>query len=146
MDKSWLRHFLDVLILRAADLLPENANVSGLCISAEGKLKLKKMRLPTQQQARDYLFNLLQEMNAENAAVLMPIESVLEIAKENLTAPAFNQRFTEWMENKLNSSRENKGISSQYGPVKYIKDATYPKNPYQLMNRRFRLFFETFSA
>ena len=145
-DKSWLRHFLDVLILRAVDLLPENANVSGLCISAEAKLKFKTIRLPTQQQARDYLFNLLQEMNAENAAVLMPVESVLEIAKENLNAAAYNLRFTEWMDNKLNSSRENKGISSQYGPVKYIKDAAYPENPYQLMNRRFQLFFETFSA
>ena len=145
-EKSWLRHFLDVLILRAADLLPENAKVSGLCIAAEGKLKSKTIRLPAQQQARDYLFNLLQEMNAENAAVLMPIESVLEIAKENLNSSTYNQRFTEWMDNKLNSSREIKGISSEYGPVKYIKDAAYPENPYQLMNRRFQLFFETFSV
>jgi hypothetical protein len=30
--------------------------------------------------------------------------------------------------------------------VKYIKDAAYPDNPYQLMNRRFQLFFETFSV
>ena len=85
-------------------------------------------------------------VNAENAAVLMPVESVLEIAKENLNSTNYNQRFTEWMDNKLNSSREIKGISSQYGPVKYIKDAAYPDNPYQLMNRRFQLFFETFSV
>ena len=82
-------------------------------------------------------------MNAENAAVLMPVESVLEIAKENLNAAVYNLRFTEWMDNKLNSSRENKGISSQYGPVKYINDVAYPENPYQVMNRRFQLFFET---
>ena len=116
------------------------------CYAAEGKLKSKTIQLPTQQQARDYLFNLLQEMNAENVAVLMPVESVLEIAKENLNSTNYNQRFTEWMDNKLNSSREIKGISSQYGPVKYIKDAAYPDNPYQLMNRRFQLFFETFSV
>ena len=85
-------------------------------------------------------------MNAEDAAVLMPIESVLEIAKENLNATSYNRRFKQWMDNKLNSAMKNKGISSQYGPVKYIKDIPYPKNPYQLMNRRFGLVFETFSA
>ncbi len=84
-------------------------------------------------------------MNTENAAVLMPVESVLELEKENLTAADYNPRFSEWMDNKLNSSMKNKGISSQYGPVKYIKDVPYPENPYQLMNRRFGLFFETFS-
>ena len=145
-DKSWLRHFLDVLILRTAGLLPENANITGWCIAAEGNLKSRAIRLPAQQHARDYLFNLFQEMNAENAAVLMPVESVFTIAKENLNAENFNQRFTEWMDDKLNSSREHKGISSQYGPVKYLKDAAYPQNPYQLMNRRFQLFFDIFSA
>ena len=124
-----------MVILRAADLLPENAKVTGLCIAAEGKLKSKTIQLPAQQQARDYLYNLLQEMNAENAAVLMPVESVLEIAKENLNSTNYNQRFTEWMDNKLNSSREIKGISSQYGPVKYIKDAAYPDNPYHLYSK-----------
>jgi hypothetical protein len=145
-DKSWLRHFLDVLILRSANLLPENAKVKGLCIGGEGKIKSKTINIPVQQCARTYLFDILQEMNAEDAAVLMPIESVLEIAKENLNATSYNRRFKQWMDNKLNSPMKNKGISSQYGPVKYIKDIPYPKNPYQLMNRRFGLFFETFSA
>ena len=144
-DKSWLRHFLDIIILLAADLLPENSKVIGLCISAEVKLKFKTIHLPNQKQARDYLFNLLQEMNAKNAAVLMPVESVLEIAKENLNSVAYNQRFNEWMESKLNATGENKDISSQYGPVKYINDADFPENPYQLMDQRFRLFFKIFS-
>ena len=79
----------------------------------------------------------------EDAAVLMPVESVLELAKENLTGADYNSRYTEWMDAKLNSSSENLGISSQYGPVKFLTDIAYPENPHQLMNRRFQLFFET---
>ena len=145
-DKTWLRHFLDVLILRAANVLPENAKVTGLCIAPEGKLRSREIRLPARQQAQDYLFDLVHEMNAENAAVLMPVESVFELAKENLSSTNYNQRFVEWMDGKLNSPRENMGISSQYGTVKFLKDVPYPENPYQLMNRRFQLFFETISA
>ena len=145
-DKSWLRHFLDVLILRAADLFPDQARVTGLCIAPEGKLRSRNIHLPSRQQAQDYLANLVQEMNTENAAVLMPVESVLELEKENLTAADYNPRFSEWMDSKLNSSRENLGISSQYGPVKFLNDAIYPENPYQLKNSRFQLFFETVPA
>jgi len=74
---------------------------------------------------------------------LMPIESVLELAKENLTTEEYNSRFTDWMDGKLNSSRENLGISSQYGPIKFLNDIPYPENPYQLMKLRFQLFFKT---
>ena len=142
-DKTWLRHFLDVLILRTADLIPEKAKITGLCIAPEGKLRSRMIRLPTQQQAQDYLINLVQEMNAENAAVLMPVESVLELAKENLSGANYNQRFAEWMDDKLNSSRDILGISSQFGPVKFLKDVPYPENAYKLMKVRFQLFFET---
>jgi hypothetical protein len=76
----------------------------------------------------------------------MPVESVLELEKENLTSADYNPRFSEWMDSKLNSSRENLGISSQYGPVKFLNDAIYPENPYQLKNSRFQLFFETVPA
>ena len=132
--------------MRTADLIPEKAKITGLCIAPEGKLRSRMIRLPTQQQAQDYLFDLVHEMNAENAAVLMPVESVFELAKENLSSTNYNQRFVEWMDGKLNSPRENMGISSQYGTVKFLKDVPYPENPYQLMNRRFQLFFETISA
>ena len=86
-------HFLDVLILRAADLFPDQARVTGLCIAPEGKLRSRNIHLPSRQQAQDYLANLVQEMNTESAAVLMPVESVLELEKENLTAAAYNPRF-----------------------------------------------------
>ena len=142
-DKAWLRHFLDVLVLLAVDIIPEGTQVTGLCITGEGKRKSRKIHLPSRQQAQDYLANLLQEMNTEHAAVLMPVESVLELAKENLTGADYNSRYTEWMDAKLNSSSENLGISSQYGPVKFLTDIAYPENPHQLMNRRFQLFFET---
>ena len=142
-DKVWLRHFLDVLVLLAVDIIPEGTQVTGLCITGEGKRKSRKIHLPSRHQAQDYLANLLQEMNTEHAAVLMPVESVLELAKENLTGADYNSRYTEWMDAKLNSSSENLGISSQYGPVKFLTDIAYPENPHQLMNRRFQLFFET---
>ena len=145
-DKTWLRHFLDVLILRAANLLQENAKVTGLCIAPEGKFQSRIIKIPNQQQAQDYLKNLVQEMNTENATALMPVESVLELAKENLNGDSYNQRFTEWMDEKLDSSRDNIGISSQYGPVQFLQDVPYPENPYKLMNSRFQLFFETISA
>ena len=57
-----------------------------------------------------------------------------------------NRKLTDWMDGKLNSSRENLGISSQYGPVKFLNDVAYPENPFQLMNSRFQLFFETVLA
>ena len=37
----------------------------------------------------------------------MPVESVLELAKENLTGADYNSRYIEWMDAKLNSSSEN---------------------------------------
>jgi hypothetical protein len=132
-----------VLVLLAVDIIPEGTQVTGLCITGEGKRKSRKIHLPSRHQAQDYLANLLQEMNTEHAAVLMPVESVLELAKENLTGADYNSRYTEWMDAKLNSSSENLGISSQYGPVKFLTDIAYPENPHQLMNRRFQLFFET---
>ena len=142
-DKNWLRHFLDVLILRAADLIPDNANISGLCIAAEGNVVTRKIYLPSQEQAEKYLIDLTNEMNYENNAVLMPVESVLQLSKENLSGSDYNARFAEWMDSKLQSSRENLGISSEYGPVKYLKEVPYPDNPYLLMNSRFGLFFDT---
>ncbi len=73
----------------------------------------------------------------------MPVESVLQLSKENLSGSDYNARFAEWMDSKLQSSRENLGISSEYGPVKYLKEVPYPDNPYLLMNSRFGLFFDT---
>ena len=78
-------------------------------------------------------------------AVLMPVESVLELSKENLSESDYNARFNEWMDRKLYHSSGNMGISSQYGPLKFIEDVSLPENPFQLMNSRFGLFFETVS-
>jgi len=142
-DKVWLRHFIDVLVLLVAEIIQEYTEVTGLCITGEGKLKSRIINLPSRQKAQDYLVNLLYAMNTENAAVLMPVESVLELTKENLTNEDYNSRFKDWMDSKLNSSKENLGISSQFGPVKFLNDVNYPENPFQLMNSRFNLFFET---
>ena len=35
-EKDWLRHFLDVVILREANIIPNGASVTGLCVAAEG--------------------------------------------------------------------------------------------------------------
>ena len=75
----------------------------------------------------------------------MPVESVMELSKENLSGPEYNARFNEWMDKKLHHSSGNMGISSQYGPVKFLEDVPFPENPYQLMNSRFGLFFDTVS-
>ena len=144
-EKSWIRHFLDVLVLRVADLLPENVKIKGLCISAEGKLKTRDIKLPSKEQAKKYLFDLLKEMHSENAALVMPVESVFEISKENLSATKYNSRFNEWIKNKLNSPKKHKGISTQYGPIKYINDDNFPENAYELVTKRFKLYFELFS-
>ena len=40
----------------------------------------------------------MQEINNGGNAVLMPVESVLELSKENLSRSEYNVRFNEWME------------------------------------------------
>ena len=142
-EKDWLRHFLDVVILREANIIPDGASVTGFCLDAEGKGITKKINLPTKKQSKEYLANMVQNINDRKNALLMPVESVLELYKENLSGSAYNARFNEWMGTKLQSSSRNRGISSQYGPVKYLEDITFPENPYQLMKSRFGLFFET---
>ena len=145
-EKDWLRHFLDVLILREANIIPDGASVTGLCIAAEGRGGSRKINLPSKEQSKEYLATVAQEINNENNAVLMPVESVLELSKENLSGSEYNARFNEWMDRKLHHSSGNMGISSQYGPVKFLEDVPFPENPYQLMNSRFGLFFDTVST
>ena len=145
-EKDWLRHFLDVVILREANIIPDGASVTGLCVAAEGKVVSRKINLPTKEQSKEYLAAMVQEINNGNNAVLMPVESVLELSKENLSGSEYNARFNEWMDRKLHQSSGNMGISSQYGPVKFLEDVPFPENPYQLMNSRFGLFFKTVST
>ena len=145
-EKDWLRHFLDVVILREENIIPDGASVTGLCLAAEGKGVSRKINLPTKEQSKEYLATMMQEINNGNNAVLMPVESVLELSKENLSGSEYNARFNEWMDRKLHHSSGNMGISSQYGPVKFLEDVPFPENPYQLMNSRFGLFFDTVST
>jgi len=145
-EKDWLRHFLDVVILREVNIIPDRTSVTGWCISSEGKGVSRKINLPTKEQSKEYLSAMLQEINNGNNTVLMPVESVLELSKENLIGSEYNARFNEWMVSKLHRSSGNMGISSQYGPVKFLEDIPFPENPYQLMNRRFGLFFVTVST
>ena len=144
-EKDWLRHFLDVVILREANLIPDGAIVTGVCVSADGKGRSRRINLPTKEQSKKYLANMVQEINNGENAILMPVESVLELSKENLKESEYNVRFNEWMERKLLFTSGNMGISSQYGPVKFFEDVPFPENPRKLMNSRFGLFFETFS-
>ncbi|MDC0188204.1 exodeoxyribonuclease V subunit gamma, partial [bacterium] len=144
-EKDWLRHFLDVVILREANLIPDGVNVTGFCVNSDGKVRSRRINLPTKEQSKEYLANIVQEINNEGNAILMPVESVLELSKENLSASEYNSRFNEWMERKLLFTSEKMGISSQYGPVKFFEDVPFPENPRKLMNSRFGLFFETFS-
>ena len=136
---------MDVLILREANIIPDGASVTGLCIAAEGRRGSRKINLPSKEQSKEYLAAMVQEINNGNNAVLMPVESVLELSKENLSGSEYNARFNEWMDRKLHHSSGNMGISSQYGPVKFLEDVPFPENPYQLMNSRFGLFFDTVS-
>ena len=145
-EKDWLRHFLDVVILREVNIIPDRTSVTGWCISSEGKGVSRKINLPTKEQSKEYLSAMLQEINNGNNTVLMPVESVLELSKENLIGSEYNARFNEWMVSKLHRSSGNMGISSQYGPLKFLEDIPFPENPYQLMNRRFGLFFVTVST
>ena len=117
--------------------------MTGLCIAAEGKVVSRKINLPSREQSKEYLAAIVKEINNGNNAVLMPVESVLELSKENLSGSEYNARFNEWMDRKLHKSSGNLGSSSQYGPVKFLEDAPFPENPYQLMNTRFGLFFDT---
>ncbi len=145
-EKDWLRHFLDVVILREANIIKDEVSVTGLCISANGKGGARKINLPTKEQSKEYLANIVNDVNNGENAVLMPVESVLELTKEKLSESKYNSRFNEWMANKLQRSSGSLGISSQYGPVKFIEDAPFPKNPYKLMKSRFGLFFGIFST
>ena len=142
-EKDWLRHFLDVVILREANIILNGASLTGMCVAAEGKVVSRKINLPTKEQSKEYLAAMVQEINNGNNAVLMPVESVLELSKENLSGSEYNARFNEWMDRKIHYSSGSMGISSQYGPVKFLEDVPFPENPYQLMNSRFGLFFET---
>ncbi len=144
-EKDWLRLFLDVLILLEANIIQDGESVTGLCLPAEGKVVSKKINLPTKEQSKEYLANMVKEIDNGKNAVLMPVESVLELSKENLNGSKYNARFNEWMSRKLQHTSGNMGISSQYGPVKFLDDIPFPENPYQLMKSRFGLFFETVS-
>tara|TARA_B100000686_G_scaffold197065_1_gene203919 strand:- start:339 stop:1127 length:789 start_codon:yes stop_codon:yes gene_type:complete len=145
-EKDWLRHFLDVVVLREANIIPEESCITGLCISAEGKVGFRKINLPTKEQSKEYLANMVQEINNGKNAVLMPVESMLELSKEGLSGSKYNSRFNEWMDRKLQHSSGNIGISSEYGPIKFLEDAPLPENPYQLMKSRLGLFFKTVST
>ena len=105
---------------------------------------IKKNQSSFKEQSKEYLAAMVQEINNGNNAVLMPVESVLELSKENLSPSEYNARFNEWMDRKLHHSSGNMGISSQYGPVKFLEDIPFPENPYQLMNSRFGLFLTLF--
>ncbi len=82
-------------------------------------------------------------MQHENAAEILPIESILALAKENLDEANYNNRYYSWIESKLSLNVENLDISSKFGPVNFLDDFSYPKNPYKIMKRRFDLFFKT---
>jgi len=142
-EKAWLRHFLDVLILQIAGVFPDNAKVTGICIAPEGKIKLKEINIPSKNQIQKYMLNLVQDINSGNTLEFLPIESVLELSKENLDEANYNKRYYDWMEEKLSSPKENIDISSKFGPVDFFEDFISPENPYQIMNRRFGLFFKT---
>ena len=142
-EKAWLRHFLDVLILQIAGVFPDNAKVTGICIAPEGKIKLKEINIPSKKQIQKYILNLVQDINSGNSLEFLPIESVLELSKENLDEANYNKRYYNWIEEKLNSPKENIDISSKFGPVDFFEDFIPPENPYQIMNRRFGLFFKT---
>jgi len=142
-EKYWLRHFLDIIILRLADVFPDNIKVKALCIGPDSVVKSREIKIPSKLYAEEYLANLLKEMNNEDAGEFMPIESVFDLSKENLNESNYNKRFIEWMDSKIKNSKKNLGISSKYGPVNFLEDAPYPENPYIMMRRRFKLFFET---
>ena len=145
-EKNWLRHFLDVLILRLSDFFPNNIKVHGLCIGPEENVKSREIKIPSKLQAEEYLANLVKDMNNIYATEFMPVESVFELSKENLNKENYNKRFFEWRDLKVNSSNKNLDIISKFGPVKFLEDVPDPENPYLIMNRRFKLFFETILA
>ena len=145
-EKDWLRHFLNIVVLREANIIPEGVSLTGICISAEGKVTFRKINIPSKKQSKEYLSNMLQEINNGKNAVLIPVESMLELSKEKLSGSDYNERFNDWMAIKLQHSFGNMGISSQYGPVKFLEDVPLPQNPYQLMKSRLGLFFETVST
>ena len=97
-EKAWLRHFLDVLILKIAGVLPDKAKVTGICIAPEGKIKLKEIKIPSKKQIEDYILNLVQDINTVNTAEFLPVESVLELSKENLDELNYNKRYFNWIE------------------------------------------------
>jgi len=142
-EKAWLRHFLDVLLLKIAGVLPSNAKVTGICIAPEGKIKLKEINIPSKKQTQEYILSLVQDINKGDTSEFLPIESVLELSKYNLDETNYNKRYYNWIEDKLNSPKENLDISSKFGPVDFIEDFILPDNPYQIMNKRFELFFKT---
>jgi len=145
-EKTWLRHFLDILILKLSGIIGTNAKISGLCISAKENFKLKKIQIPSTSQAHQYFVNLIQDMQYRNINELMPIESVLELSKENLDEAKYNIRYNSWVEEKLRLPKDNLDISSRFGPVNFLEDFSSPENPYKIMNRRFYLFYKTIKS
>ncbi len=145
-EKDWLRHFLDIVVLREANIIPEGVSITVFCIAAEGKRAYRKINLPSKEQSKEYLSNMVQEINNGKNAVLMPVESMLELSKEKLSGSEYNAKFNEWIDTKLQHSSGKMGISSQFGPVKFFEDIPLPEDPYQLMRSRLGLFFETVST
>ena len=69
-----------------------------------GSETLLESRSPTKKQSKEYLANMMQEINNGKNAVLMPVESMLELSKEKLSGSEYNARFNEWMDRKLHHS------------------------------------------
>ncbi|MBG29421.1 MAG: hypothetical protein CMI31_05400 [Opitutae bacterium] len=142
-EKTWLRHFLDILVLQLSGVFSKKTKVSALCISPDEKFKLRNINIPSREEVKKYILNLVHDMQHENATQILPIESILTLSKENLDESNFNIRYYNWIDSKLSLNKENLDISSKFGPVNFLEDFSCPKNPYKIMKRRFDLFFKT---
>ena len=61
----------------------------------------------------------------------------MELSKEKMNEANYNKRFSEWMDEKLNSSKKHLDLSSKFGPIDFLEDIPYPENP-GLILRTFR--------
>ena len=138
--KHWIRLFLNGIHLAAGGIIPEHTNLLLSCVSAE-KYETKEFLLPDRLTCRDYLAKLAYDMRDPASAELFPVEAVLELQKDHLSAEDWPQRLEQWLEEAFENPRSR--FSSQYGPLDFPEEAKRPDDPKGTMENRFGLLFNT---
>ena len=103
--KHWIRLFLNGIFLGASGNILEQTNLRLTCVSKE-KHETKDLIIPERFKCREYLVRLADEMMDPSSAKLFPVEAVIELQQDNLSAEEWPQRLEIWLEEAFENPRK----------------------------------------